>query len=67
MRVATMGVALVALANVTGHAGGSMLAGHVLPGVYTAPLLVAAGIYALVAAWRWRPNDARESGTPDTD
>jgi len=55
MRVATIGVALVALANVTGHAGGSMLAGHPLPGIYTTPLLAAVGIYALVSAWRWDP------------
>jgi hypothetical protein len=56
MRVATIGVALVALANVSGHAGGSMLAGRVLPGTYTTPLLAAAGIYALVSAWRWTPD-----------
>lgn len=55
MRVATIGVALVALANVTGHAGGSMLAGHPLPGIYTTPLLAVVGVYALVSAWRWNP------------
>jgi hypothetical protein len=57
MRVATIGVALVALANVTGHAGGSMLAGQALPGVYTTPLLAVAGVYALVSAWRWKPGN----------
>ena len=57
MRVATIGVALIALANVTGHAGGSMLAGHPLPGIYTAPLLAVVGVYALVSAWRWNPGD----------
>jgi len=55
MRVATIGVALIALANVTGHAGGSMLVGHPLPGVYTTPLLAIVGVYALVCAWRWNP------------
>jgi hypothetical protein len=55
MRVATIGVALIALANVSGHIGGSMLAGQALPGVYTTPLLAVAGVYALVSAWRWKP------------
>lgn len=55
-RVATIGVALVALANVTGHTGGSLLAGCVLPGTYSAPLLAAAGVYGLIRAWRWRPD-----------
>jgi hypothetical protein len=60
MRVATIAVALVALANVTGHAGGSMLAGQPMPGIYTTPLLAAVGIYALVSAWRWNPVDVEE-------
>ena len=60
MRVATIGVALVALANVTGHVGGSMLAGHPLPGIYTTPLLAVVGVFALVSAWRWNPVDVEE-------
>jgi hypothetical protein len=61
MRVATIGVALVALANVSGHVGGSMLAGRALPGTYTTPLLAVAGVYALVSAWRWTPGVAGAS------
>ena len=57
MRVATIGVALVALANVSGHIGGSLLVGSALPGVYTTPLLAVVGVYALVSAWRWNPGD----------
>ena len=57
MRVATIGVALIALANVSGHIGGSMLVGSALPGVYTTPLLAVSGVYALVSAWRWNPGD----------
>jgi hypothetical protein len=57
MRPATIGVALVALANVSGHAGGSLLAGHAIPGVYTTPLLAIVGVYALAAAWRWNPDE----------
>lgn len=57
MRVATIGVALIALANVSGHIGGSMLVGSALPGVYTTPLLAVGGVYALVSAWRWNPGD----------
>jgi hypothetical protein len=57
MRPATIGVALVALANVSGHVGGSLLAGHAMPGVYTTPLLAIAGVYALVAAWHWSPDE----------
>ena len=57
MRVATIGVALIALANVSGHIGGSLLVGSALPGVYTTPLLAVAGVYALVSAWRWNPGD----------
>ncbi len=54
MRRATMGVAIVALANVSGHVGGSLLAGRVMPGAYSAPLLAVVGVYALVRAWRCR-------------
>ncbi len=54
-RVATIGVALVVLANVSGHVVGSVLAGSVLPGTYTTPLLAVAGVYAVVSAWRWAP------------
>jgi len=61
MRVATIGVALIALANVSGHIGGSMLAGCALPGVYTTPLLAVVGVYALVFAWRWNPGDVEAS------
>jgi len=57
MRVVTIGVSLVALANVSGHIGGSMLAGQALPGVYTTPLLAVVGVYALVFAWRWNPGN----------
>ena len=57
MRVATMGLALVALANVTGHIGGSMMAGYPMPGVYSTPILAVAGVYALVFAWRWTPGE----------
>ena len=56
-RVATIGVSLVALANVSGHIGGSMLVGQALPGVYTTPLLAVVGVYALVSAWRWNPGN----------
>lgn len=55
MRVATIGLALITLANVSGHIGGSILAGRLMPGIYTIPLLAASGIYALAVAWRWRP------------
>ncbi len=61
MRVATIGVALVALANVSGHVGGSILAGQALPGVYTTPLLAVVGVYALVYAWRWKPGSVEVS------
>ena len=61
MRVATIGLVLVALANVTGHIGGSMMAGYLMPGVYTTPLLAVAGVYALVFAWRWAPGDVEVS------
>ena len=61
MRVATIGVALIALANVSGHIGGSILAGCALPGVYTTPLLAVVGIYALVSAWRWNPGNVEAS------
>jgi hypothetical protein len=54
MRVATFGLALIALANVTGHIGGSIFAGSPMPGVYSTPLLAAAGIYGLIVAWRWK-------------
>jgi len=59
MRVATVGLSLVVLANVTGHVGGSFLAGAPMPGVYSTPLLAAAGIYGLVVAWRWEAEVAR--------
>ena len=61
MRVATIGVALIALANVSGHIGGSLLVGSALPGVYTTPLLALVGVYALVFAWRWNPDDVEAS------
>jgi hypothetical protein len=56
MRGATIGLSLIALANVSGHIGGSLLAGWLLPGVYSTPLLAVAGVYGLVAAYRWRPS-----------
>jgi hypothetical protein len=59
MRVATIGLSLIALANVTGYIGGSLLARSLIPGTFTLPLLVAAGVYALVVAWRWHPESAR--------
>jgi hypothetical protein len=59
MRVATVGLALVVLANVTGHIGGSLLAGAPMPGVYSTPLLAAAGVYGLVVAWRWEAEVTR--------
>jgi hypothetical protein len=68
MRVATVGLSLIALGNVTGHVGGSIFAGSPMPGVYSTPLLAAAGIYGLVVAWRWeveagaRGERAREGG-----
>ena len=52
MRVATVGLSLVVLANVSGHIGGSIFAGQPMPGVYSTPILAAAGIYGLVVAWR---------------
>jgi hypothetical protein len=58
MRVPAIGVALITLANVTGHVTGSLLAGCALPGVYTAPLLAVVGVYGLVAAWRWKPDES---------
>ena len=70
MRVATIGLSLVALANVTGHVGGSIFAGQPMPGVYSTPLLAAAGIYGLVVAWRWQAaaepaaRDAGSGGPP---
>jgi hypothetical protein len=63
MRPATVGVALVALANVSGHAGGSLFAGHAIPGVYTTPLLAIVGVYALAAAWRWTPDESCSPAT----
>ncbi len=63
-RVATIGVALVALANVSGHAGASLLAGCVLPGTYSAPILTVAGVYALIRAWRWKPEIDTSEHTP---
>lgn len=62
MRTATIGVSLIALANVTGHAGGSLMAGRLMPGVYSTPLLAAAGAYGLVRAWRWRPEQTSVCG-----
>jgi hypothetical protein len=60
MRLATIGLSLIVLANVTGYIGGSTLAGSLLPGMYTLPLLLGTGIYALVVAWRWSPSPSRE-------
>ena len=69
MRVAMVGLALIALGNVTGHIGGSIFAGSPVPGVYSTPLHAAAGVYGLVVAWRWqvdaagaREERAREGG-----
>jgi hypothetical protein len=59
MRVGTVGLSLIALANVTGHIGGSFLAGAPMPGVYTTPLLAVAGVYGLVVAWRWEAEVTR--------
>jgi hypothetical protein len=58
MRVPAIGFSLITLANVTGHVSGSMLAGHALPGVYTAPILAVVGVYGLTAAWRWKPDES---------
>jgi hypothetical protein len=52
MRTATVGLSLVVLANVSGHIGGSIFAGRPMPGVYSTPILAAAGIYGLVVAWK---------------
>ena len=68
MRVATIGLSLVALANVTGHVGGSIFAGQPMPGVYSTPLLATAGVYGLVVAWRWQAAAepaARDAGSGD--
>jgi hypothetical protein len=62
MRTATIGVSLIALANVSGHAGGSLMAGHLMPGVYSTPILAVAGLYALIRAWRWNPEGSDERG-----
>jgi hypothetical protein len=61
MRVATVGLSLIALGNVTGHVGGSIFAGSPMPGVYSTPLLAAAGIYGLTVAWRWEAEATRGS------
>lgn len=65
MRVATIGLALVVLANVTGHVGGSIFAGALMPGVYSTPLLAAAGIYGLVVAWRWEVGRSAAGAAPE--
>lgn len=52
MRVATVGLSLVLLANVSGHIGGSIFAGRPMPGVYSTPILAVAGVYGLVVAWK---------------
>jgi len=61
MRVATVGLSLVLLANVSGHVGGSLFAGQPMPGIYSTPLLAAAGIYGLVAAWRRESTSAADA------
>jgi len=65
MRVATVGLAIVVLANVTGHIGGSLLAGAPMPGVYSTPLLAVAGVYGLVVAWRWEAEVTRAAAAAE--
>jgi len=49
------------LLNGCGHIAGSFYLGRLMPGVYTAPLLLAASIHLIVRARRVRPGIARNS------
>lgn len=55
MRIALFWFVGLALANVVGHVGSSVLAGRWMPGVRSTPLLLAACVYAVVAD-RSRPS-----------
>jgi hypothetical protein len=52
MRTLMLWFIALLLANVIGHVGGSILAGRPIPGVYSAPVLTAACVYAIVAERR---------------
>ncbi|MFB3922600.1 MAG: HXXEE domain-containing protein [Terriglobia bacterium] len=45
---------ILMLLNGSGHVAGSIYLGRMMPGVYTAPLLVGTSIYLLVRAWQAR-------------
>ena len=49
MRTLMLWFVALALANVLGHAGGSLFVGRPMPGTFSTPLLLAAGVYAIVA------------------
>ncbi len=49
---------VIMLFNGLGHIGGSIYFGRWMPGVYSAPLLLAASIYLLAAARRFRAQPA---------
>jgi len=59
MRTLMLWVVGLELANVIGHVGGSILAGVAIPGVYSAPALLAACTYAIVADRRHAAAEAR--------
>lgn len=52
MEGAMVGLACLAFANVAGHVSGSVLAGRLIAGTYSTPLLAAAGVYGITVAWR---------------
>jgi hypothetical protein len=45
---------LIMLLNGLGHLAGSLYLRRIMPGAYSAPFLVAASVYLLVAAWKLR-------------
>ena len=49
MRTLMLWFIALAFANVLGHGGGSLLVGRPMPGTFSTPLLLAAGVYAIVA------------------
>jgi hypothetical protein len=60
IRVASLILAVVMVGNALGHIGLSLHWGRPAPGVYSAPVLLAAALGLLVTAWRaGRPEAAR--------
>jgi hypothetical protein len=54
IRIVSLILGVVMVGNALGHLGASVYQGRLMPGVYSAPLLLAAAIALLVTAWRAR-------------